>query len=116
MTLGETLSAIDSLVGKPITVNGRIVITSDDKAFLASSLDEFEEERRLSVRDGERIARYLLATLPPYGGGPCLYDEECTVSGTIRRDRGSLEFCDLRDCLVRRDDLELEIPLSRVPG
>jgi hypothetical protein len=112
MTVDKAISEIDSLVGEPIALTGRVVVTSDDKAFLSSSLDAFKHQQRLLIRDDARIARHPLLSLPPSVGGPCLYYELCTIAGIIRRTAGSFELCELTSCRVRHDDIELEIPLD----
>lgn len=112
MLIHEMLSQIDAVVGRPVTVSGRVVVTGDDEAFLTSSIEAFERQERLPIRDDARIAKHSLPKLPAYVGGPFLYDEECTITGTVQWGTDSLELRDLRWCRVRRDDLEIEVPVS----
>jgi hypothetical protein len=112
MLIQELLREINAVVGAAVTISGRIVVTGDDRAFLTSGVEAFERRESLPIRDGSRIADHLLRTLPAYVGGPFLYDEECVLTGTIERDSDSFQLCDLRQCKVRRDDLEVEVPVS----
>src|SRR5262245_51123395 len=112
MLIQELLREIDPVVGKSITISGRVVVTGDDRAFMTSDAEAFERRESLPIRDGSRIAQHLLRTLPAYVGGPFLYDEECVLTGTIERGSDSFQLCDLRQCRVRRDDLGIEVPVS----
>lgn len=120
MLIHELLRRIDTVVGKPVTIDGRVVVTGDDQAFLTSSPEAFERHEAILIRDGARITKHLLRRLPAYVGGPFLYDEECMLTGTVERGTDSLriELRDLQQCRVRRDDLEIEVPVgeSSVPA
>lgn len=110
MFVDKIKEQIDSLVGTSVEVSGRVVVTGDDRAFLTSGPEAFELKEAIPVRDGSRIAKYLLKTLPSYVGGPFLYDEECTLIGTIQRGSNSHELHDVRQCKVRRGDIEIRVP------
>ena len=110
MLIHEMLRQIDTVVGKPVTIYGRLVVTGDDQAFLTSSPEAFRRQGALLIRDDAGIAKHLLRMLPPYVGLSFLYDEECVLTGTIERGTDSLEMRDLQQCAIRRDDLEIKVP------
>lgn len=112
MQVQDLLEQIDALLGASVTVTGRLVVTGDDQAFLTSDPDTFDRRKALLIRDGSRIAKHLFSTLPAYGGGRFVYNEECVLTGTIERDSDSFRVRDVQRCTVRRDDREVELPVS----
>ncbi len=112
MLIQELFEQIEIFVGKPVTITGRLVVTGDSQAFLTSGSESLERDRSVFIRDESAIAQHLLRTLPAYVGGAFLYDEECTLTGTIQRGPDSLQLCHLLHCNVRRNGLEVEIPLD----
>jgi hypothetical protein len=112
MLIHEILGQIDTVIGTLVTVSGRLVVTGGHRAFLTSCPEAFDRREALPIRDGARIAKHLLLTLPAYVGGPFLFDEECIVTATVDRGTDSPELCDLRRCRVRRGHREIEVPVG----
>ena len=106
------MDRLDASVGTTVTVSGRLVVTGDDTAFLTADPAAFSRRHALLIRDGSLIAKHLLETLPAYLGGPFAYDEECIITGVVERRAGSPELHDIRRCWVRRDDVEIEVPVA----
>ena len=113
MPVDELLRSVDVAVGKPTTVSGRLFVIGPAESFLAADFDSFIKRERLAISDNSLIGNYLLGILPPYGGGPCFYDEDCTISGTVQRTNGGYELANLKSCIVKRDDKVIQIPISR---
>jgi hypothetical protein len=98
-------------VDKEVSLQGRVIIADRDKSYIASSYEAFQHGECLPVDDGKQIAQQLLRTLPPFGGGDCIYDEEVVITGTVRRYETGLYLTDLRSCEVRRDGVSVAIQL-----
>lgn len=112
MHIKELIDQIDALIGTSLTVNGRLVVAGTGLSYLTSCIEGFDRRESLLILDNGNIAAHLLSTLPPYGGGPFIYDEECIITGIVQRGADSPELHNFRRCRVRRNDLEIEVPVD----
>ena len=110
LTFADVSERLDELVGRKVSLHGRVIVAGD--SFFAASYDAFLEGRRIPIRDNGVIRRTLLDTLPPYGGGACIYDEEAWLEGSIERTPSSSKVIALDSCKVRRDENEIVIPVA----
>ena len=112
MPFKDLFGNLESLAGTQVSVSGQLLIGEGDKPFLATNYESYKRGERLPVADGKLIATHLLATLPVYGGGDVMYDEEACLTGTVVQQPGGYELAFLSYCKVVRDDIEILIPLG----
>lgn len=106
--------ALCGMTGEEVSLVGRLIVTGNN-SFLAASYDAFTRGEFLRISDAAQIPKELLRTLPAYGGGECLYDDECWITGTIAQTDAGLQLVDVSSCDVRRKDFQVSIkPESRV--
>jgi hypothetical protein len=101
----------EALMGQTVTVSGRLIVSGDHEAFVAESFESFSKHQRVIVRDEFKIGKYLLKVLPAYGGGSCIYDENCTIRGVVQQHGGGYELVAVDSCIVERDDYRIDVPL-----
>ena len=111
LTFERVIGDLPDWVDKEVSLQGRVIVANRHNSYIASSYEAFQRGERLPVDDDKQIALQLLRTLPPFGGGDCIYDEEVMITGTIRRNEMGLYLADLRFCEVRRDGMSAAIPL-----
>lgn len=100
---------LSSWVDRELSLLGRIVVADQDKSYLVSNYEAFQHGQRLPIDDAKQIAHQLLRTLPPFGGGDCIYDEEALVTGTIKRNEEGYYLTKLRCCEIWGDDVKMVI-------
>src|SRR5689334_7743227 len=112
MTIDGVLRQSDAMLGKSMTVHGRIAITLDGRAFLIEDSDAWEREEAILIRDEGKIGKQLMEAIPVYVGGPFLLYEQATVTGTAARGSHWLELCDVRRCTVWQDAQTIDVPVD----
>ncbi len=105
--IDDIYNHLSDYAASEVSIHGRVVISGQDKAYLAADYDAFERGARIEICDNKAIARELLAQLPAYGGGGCLYDEEVWITGTLKETGKGFCVASLTYCMVRRDEVEL---------
>lgn len=102
------LGNLGEMAGMRVSISGNLCVSAGRETFLAKNCHAFGRGERLKVIDGEPIYTHLMATLPPYGGGELIYDEEAYVTGTI--SDGAL--MEVTSCRVVRGNREVLVPLA----
>lgn len=100
----KDLSGLDEAIGKVVTLHGRLFVRGDDSCCVAASYDAYTEGQIIELDDGGAIAKALLTMLPASGGGDCLYDEECVVSGKLVGEDEIKRLVDIAKCIVTDEE------------
>jgi hypothetical protein len=98
---------VGSLVGARVRVCGEFF--SNGTAFVAADFASCMAGRRMRLLDDGAIEAHLLKVLPAWGGGPFIYNERITVTGTVQRRGGEFELAALTGCTVTRSDPETSV-------
>jgi hypothetical protein len=109
LQIKDLIDAKDSFIGKRLQVCGRVVVKAPANSYLTANYESFEEGLFIWLDDDGEIGNKLNTTLPPYGGGNCIYDEQISVTGTVVESDSGLELHDLSDCVVTRDETEVVV-------
>src|SRR4051794_27764632 len=97
----------ENLVGARVRVRGEFF--SNGTAFVAADFDSCMAGRRMRLQDDGAIEKHLLKVLPAWGGGPFIYNEVVTVTGTVQRRGEDFELAALADCTATRSDPETRV-------
>lgn len=104
----ELAISFDSLTGSEVKVHCRLLVDCDD-SFLASDYEAFCRRERIPIIDNGVISQQLLATMPAFGGGECIYDEDAWIKGVaVYGIDGAMQLL-LKSCRVCRDSYEVTI-------
>lgn len=112
LSVPEVLDQLEEVQGKSVEVRGRLIVTSDNAAVLAQSLENFLQRVNLiQLLDCIAVVDFLSETLPIYGGGCCIYDEECRIAGRITRRGSEVVLGSVSECTLSRDGIEYQVPI-----
>ena len=97
--------------GKSVSFSCRICIDGTHLAYIAASRDGYEQGQVLLVDDDVRICEKLLAILPAYGGGSCIYNEEAWITGSVIGTSSGTRFS-MTACRVMRGEYDIHIEVN----
>jgi hypothetical protein len=104
IVIENDISSLERMIGAVLTLHGRVIVQSDNSSCLAESYEAFKDRQFVELEDNSTIAKSLMTMLPIYGGGDCLYDEECLVTGRLVDADGMKRIVDISTLNVTDED------------
>lgn len=113
MSFDVIFSSLTSRLNQEVSIHGCVVVRGLEESFICADRDGYVHGECIPVLDGGRIAKELFDQVPAYGGGICMFKEECWVTGTIRAAAKAICLADLTYCRVLREKWDITIDFRR---
>jgi hypothetical protein len=109
VTIVDLFDKPEPLLGKVVTITGKLICRGDGSSFLAPDYARFARGERAFINDSGVILTHLRTSLPGSGGGKVVFCVDAVLTATIVRSNGSFELIDIISCTAAREEYKVEI-------
>ncbi len=93
--------------GAHIELTCKLAVDSSGSVFLCDTFEDGVRGKAIYLSNGDEIVAQMNGVVPPYGGGSCLYFEDCTVAGVLTRDLNKVARLAANHCVLQLEDGEV---------